>query len=142
MSKQEQQKEDSVCGAGAGRGRGGGESLFCSLLSRAAGEFQRASRDSQVNTTLPGSCQGWPQTLPTWRVAWQLCRGAILHLPPITKQVDITEKAISRVLPTAWLSQHKCPFLFPFPSPPSPATAVQRQAAPCSRTPPPYLLTS
>lgn len=90
VSKQEmeeQQEEDSVCVSGAGGMCvcvGWGESLFCSLLSReTAGEFQRASRDSQVNTTLPGSCQGWPQTLPTWREAWQHCQGAILHLPPI-----------------------------------------------------------
>lgn len=84
---EEQQEEDSVCVSGAGGMCvcvGWGESLFCSLLSReTAGEFQRASRDSQVNTTLPGSCQGWPQTLPTWREAWQHCQGAILHLPPI-----------------------------------------------------------
>lgn len=32
VSKQEQQKEDSVCGAGAGRGRGGGEFVLLSFV--------------------------------------------------------------------------------------------------------------
>lgn len=59
-----------------------GGSLFCSLLSRAAGEFQRASKESLVTTTRQAAAAAGPQPCRPERVAWRGCRGAILRLPP------------------------------------------------------------
>lgn len=101
--------------------------MFCSLLSRAAGEFQRASKESLVNTTRQAAATAGPQPCRPERVAWRCCRGAILRLPPT---------------PDGWELQKRPPQGFFLPGSPNtdaPSHCYPEEATPASDTPSPHL---
>lgn len=99
---EEEQQEDL--------GGGGEGSLFCSLLSRAAGEFQKASRGSLVNTTGQAAAKAGPKPRQPGRMARQCCRGAILHLSPIPQGWKLQKRpsqGFCLALPT-WMPPPQC----------------------------------
>lgn len=107
------------------RGRRGGQSLFCSLLSRAAGEFQRVSRESWVNITArqlqrpapnPADLGRWPDSIA--EVPSSICQP--YQRGGCHRKGHLKGSANCLALPTR----------MPLPLP----IAVQRQASPCSGT--------